>query len=154
MSILLAICFLISPIKGYITLQSGTYPVYTAYIEDNKWNEEYWNQQLAWLDGTGWVNNNYPPVIVSHTYGYLNEILYYDENSRIYIYEYPYTYTYKFTYLETISTNDELTRRYTQQNSELLLMICDPIQENSRYIAHLSLESVVYTGYYVYNSEN
>ena len=137
-------------IIAWVSLIAGIFPVFSAPIIDGQWDYNVWNNNVAYLEQTGWVDNNYTIVLASHTYGPLYEATSYT-NEHIYLYIDPYTYTYSFTYSYAISDLSQLTEHISQQDNQLIFIICDPYIENNRWIFVFSLDNVVYTGMYTYN---
>ena len=137
-------------IIAWVSLLAGIFPVFSAPIIDGQWDYNVWNNNVAYLEQTGWVDNNYTIVLASHTYGPLYEAVSYT-NEHIYLYIDPYTYTYSFTYSYAISDLSQLTEHISQQDNQLIFIICDPYIENNRWLFVFNLESVVYTGTYMYD---
>lgn len=102
-------------------------PINLAPRTDTNWDTNAWTNHVSYLEDTGYFGQQqFGAVLVSHTYGPLEDIVNLTIGDEIRIWEnYNYHY-YEITQIETIYQLDRLLDLITSNEPLLVLMICHP----------------------------
>jgi len=102
-------------------------PINFAPLLDTNWDTNAWTNHVAYLEGTGSFGaDHYGAVLVSHTYGPLEDIVNLTIGDEIRIYDNNNYHYYEITQIETIYQLDRLLDLITSDEPLLVLMICHP----------------------------
>lgn len=93
-----------------------------APMENNTWKSQYWENSVAHLGATGWLDQ-YNTVLVSHTDGPLHDILYLQVGDDVLVWDANTIRLYKVVSIQIVSKYAvEVIDQFN--GSALTLMVC------------------------------
>lgn len=107
--------------------------IYLSRLNNRTWDRSVWDAgNVAWLDQTGWIYDDFNTALVSHTNGPLHDILWLAVGDLIYIDDGNYVATYIVTETIIRDVTDILSVTSQSHGPMVTLSVC--FGDHERYV--------------------